>query len=58
MQNATTEFGWLDLATGDWQKIFSCPYSTQKKGDDGQSEMWSCKGMNEDTPVFPEGADR
>ena len=52
MQNATTEFGWLDLATGDWQKIFSCPYSTQKKGDDGQSEMWSCKGMNEDTLYF------
>lgn len=51
MQNATLEYGWLDLATGDWQGILSYPYEGQKTGGD-QTAQWTYEGINGDALYF------
>lgn len=52
LQNATMEYGWIDLVTGDWQGIVSCPYARQQSNTEGQTEQWSYEGMNGDTLYF------
>lgn len=51
MQNATMEYGWLDLATGDWQGILRYPYEGQKTDGD-RTAQWSYEGINGDTLYF------
>lgn len=52
LQNATMEYGWMDLATGDWQGILSFPYSSQRGDAAGQTEQWSYEGMSGDDLYF------
>lgn len=52
LQNATMEYGWMDLVTGDWQGILSFPYSSHRGDAAGQTEQWSYEGMSGDDLYF------
>lgn len=51
LQNSTMEYDWLDIITGDLQKIMAYPYKGETD-EKGQKTQWTYEGMGEDALYF------
>lgn len=51
LQNSTMEYDWLDIVTGDLQKIMAYPYKGETD-EKGQKTQWTYEGMGEDALYF------
>lgn len=51
LQNSTLEYDWLDITTGELQKILACPY-VGHPDENGQTRYWDYLGMMADSLYF------
>lgn len=51
LQNSMLEYDWLDITTGDLQKILECPY-VGHPDENGQIRYWDYLGMTADSLYF------
>ena len=51
LQSSTLEYDWLDITTGEVEKILSCPYAGHPD-ENGQLRYWGYLGMTEDSLYF------